>query len=57
MHHGKKLENDMRAFANDTKFLGWVICICSTLFVVSLFAISFEETQLAGNTELTTSMR
>ncbi len=47
----------MSASTNDTKLLGWVICICSTLFVVSLFAVSLEETQLAGNTELTTSMR
>jgi hypothetical protein len=39
---------------NDTAFLGWVIAICSVLFVVSFYAISNETTHVATHQETTT---
>jgi hypothetical protein len=44
-----------RAKTADTAFLGWVIAICSVLFVFSFYAISNDTTHVATHQETTTT--
>ena len=38
----------------DSRLLGWIIAVCSVLFVASVLVMSGETTQIASNTTLVT---